>query len=470
MPPGTGAAAPRCGCGPARADCGGPIVISGAAMHESGTGGAGAEGPRWRPLVSEAFKFGLVGGVGIAVNFAVFDLSRLLTPLSVFWCGFVGTGVAIVGNYLGFRYFTYRDRDKRRRVREFALFVLFSLAGLVIENGTLYAATVRLGWESPLQSNLAKAVGIVAATCFRFLTYRTWVFRPSRRPAAPGAAGHRPAQVTTVSGTGPAAGDVLSGGHQERRMPMSEAPIDQALILAGGRATRMRPYTDDVPKAMVPVGGVPIVAYQLAWLARHGVTRVTISGGYKHEAIRRYAGDGSRFGMEIRYAVESEPLGRGGGLKFAAGHLPAADAAFFVLNGDVITVFALPELSRFHHRSGAAVTVALSPYRSDWGVAELDEDGHRIRGFVQSPELPYWINAGVYVFGPEAVGMLPDRGDHEDHTFPQLARDGKLFGYRLGGYWRGLDTVKDVLQAAEEVPEAVGGLPPAFRTVPDAPG
>ncbi|MFE9382729.1 sugar phosphate nucleotidyltransferase [Streptomyces sp. NPDC007025] len=436
-------------------------------MHESGTGGAGAEGPRWRPLVSEAFKFGLVGGVGIAVNFAVFDLSRLLTPLSVFWCGFVGTGVAIVGNYLGFRYFTYRDRDKRRRLREFVLFVLFSLAGLVIENGTLYAATVRLGWESPLQSNLAKAVGIVAATCFRFLTYRTWVFRPNRRLAAPAEAG---APATTASGPCPAAARVLSGGHQERRTPMSEAPIDQALILAGGRATRMRPYTDDVPKAMVPVGGVPIVAYQLAWLARHGVTRVTISGGYKHEAIRRYAGDGSRFGMEIRYAVESEPLGRGGGLKFAAGHLPAADAPFFVLNGDVITVFSLPELSRFHHRSGAAVTVALSPYRSEWGVAELDEDGHRIRGFVQSPELPYWINAGVYVFGPEAVGMLPDRGDHEDHTFPQLARDGKLFGYRLGGYWRGLDTVNDVLQAAEEVPKAVGGLPPAFRTVPDAPG
>ncbi|MFF8282790.1 sugar phosphate nucleotidyltransferase [Streptomyces albus] len=439
-------------------------------MDVTVTGGEDAGKSRGRSLAGEIAKFGLVGGLGIVVNVAVFNLSRLLTPLSVFWCGFAGTGVAIVSNYAGFRHFVYRDRDKQRRAREFSLFVTFSLAGLVIENGTLYAAVHWLDWQSTWQSNLAKALGIAAATGFRFLTYRTWVFRPVRTAAPPGDAVTPYVRAPSAAGSRqPAARTAQPGGRQERRRKMPETTVTQALILAGGRATRMRPYTDDVPKAMVPVGGAPIVAYQLAWLAQHGVTHVTISGGYKHEVIRQYAGDGSRFGMDIRYAVESEPLGRGGGLKFAAGHLHAGDAPFFVLNGDVITAFPLTELSRFHTRSGATVTVALSPYRSDWGVVELEEDGHRIRGFSQSPELPYWINAGVYVFGPEAVGMLPDKGDHEDHTFPQLARDGRLFGYRLGGYWRGLDTVKDVLEASAEVPEAVGALPPVFHMAqPDA--
>lgn len=141
---------------------------------------------------------------------------------------------------------------------------------------------------------------------------------------------------------------------------MSSTLVTQALILAGGQATRMRPYTDDAPKAMVPVAGAPIVGYQLAWLARHGVKSVTISGGYKHEMITDYAGDGSRFGVEIQYAIEDEPLGRGGGLKFGARRLADPEAPFFVLNGDVITTFSLADLAQYHADHGGAVTVALS--------------------------------------------------------------------------------------------------------------
>ncbi|MFJ1599906.1 NDP-sugar synthase [Streptomyces sp. NPDC088261] len=245
---------------------------------------------------------------------------------------------------------------------------------------------------------------------------------------------------------------------------MTSTLVTQALILAGGQATRMRPYTDDAPKAMVPVAGAPIVGYQLAWLAEHGVKSVTISGGYKHEMISEYAGNGSRFGVEIRYAIEDEPLGRGGGLKYAAGRLADRDAPFFVLNGDVITAFSLADMAEYHEQSDGAVTVALSPYRSNWGVADLDE-GDRIRGFVQSPELPYWINAGIYVFAPDVVPMLPDKGDHEDSTFPQLAKDGRLVGYRLSGYWRGIDTVKDVVEASKEIRSSGAVLPREFHTM-----
>ncbi len=230
---------------------------------------------------------------------------------------------------------------------------------------------------------------------------------------------------------------------------MPAQPVTQALILAGGQATRMRPYTDDAPKAMVPVAGAPIVGYQLTWLAAHGVDTVTISGGYKHEMITDYAGDGARFGVRVNYAIEDEPLGRGGGLKFAARHLANPQVPFFVLNGDVITTFSLADMAQFHHAHDGAVTVALSPYRSNWGVAELE--GDKIRGFTQSPELPYWINAGIYVFDPDVVDELPDTGDHEDTTFPKLAEAGQLVGYRLAGYWRGIDTVKDVIEASKEI-------------------
>lgn len=122
-------------------------------------------------------KFGAVGGAGVLVNLAVFNLVRSVSDLPVVRASIIATVVAIVFNYVGFRYWTYRDRDKGGRTRELVLFLLFSAAGLVIENGVLYLATYGFGWDTPLQSNVFKFVGIGVATLFRFWSYRTWVFR-----------------------------------------------------------------------------------------------------------------------------------------------------------------------------------------------------------------------------------------------------------------------------------------------------
>lgn len=225
----------------------------------------------------------------------------------------------------------------------------------------------------------------------------------------------------------------------------------QAVILAGGKAERLRPLTDDRPKAMVEVAGRPIVEHQLRWLAENGVQAVVISLGYQAEVLRRHVGDGSRFGVSVRYAVESEPLGRGGGLRFAAGQLTHPNEPFFGVNGDVICRFPLPDMLELHRRFGAAVTVALTRYRSDWGVVELD--GDRITAFVQSPELPHWINGGVYLLDSKTIERFPQRGDHEDTTFPRLAAEGRLAGYRLKSYWRGIDNLKDVREATRELQE-----------------
>ena len=128
-------------------------------------------------LAREAVKFGAVGGAGLLVNLLVFNLVRHTTGLPVVRASILATVVSIIFNYIGFRYFTYRDRDKSGRTKELTLFLLFSAVGLVIENGILYTATYGFGWDTPLQSNVFKFVGIGVATLFRFWSYRSWVFR-----------------------------------------------------------------------------------------------------------------------------------------------------------------------------------------------------------------------------------------------------------------------------------------------------
>ncbi|CAL9440545.1 hypothetical protein SUDANB58_02239 [Streptomyces sp. enrichment culture] len=160
-------------------------------------------------LVREAAKFGAVGGAGLLVNLLVFNLVRHTTDLQVVRASVVATVVAIVFNYIGFRYFTYRDRDKSGRTREMTLFLLFSAAGLVIENGVLYTATYGFGWDSPLQSNVFKFLGIGIATLFRFWSYRTWVFRalPAREAVARAESFlDRERPTAARPGDGPAAG------------------------------------------------------------------------------------------------------------------------------------------------------------------------------------------------------------------------------------------------------------------------
>ncbi|KOV63207.1 GtrA family protein [Streptomyces sp. MMG1121] len=132
---------------------------------------------RLQRLVREVAKFGTVGVAGIFVNLAVFNLVRHSSDLPVVRASIIATVVAIAFNYVGFRYWTYRDREKNGRTKELTLFLFFSAIGLVIENGVLYAATYGFGWDSSLQSNVFKFVGIGVATLFRFWSYRTWVFR-----------------------------------------------------------------------------------------------------------------------------------------------------------------------------------------------------------------------------------------------------------------------------------------------------
>jgi NDP-sugar pyrophosphorylase family protein len=232
-------------------------------------------------------------------------------------------------------------------------------------------------------------------------------------------------------------------------------PVTQAVVLAGGQGSRLRPYTDDRPKPMVeiPGTGTPIIGHQLNWLADEGVTDVVISCGHLADVLQDWLKSAS-LPLNATTVVETEPLGRGGGLRYAAKALPRQDEPWYATNGDIWTHFSLREMASFHVERGVTATLALARPNMPWGAVETNEFG-QVLDFIEAPPSPYLINAGVYVFGAEFAALLPERGDHERTTFPQLARERRLAGFNLpqGAYWRAIDTVKDLNEAARELTE-----------------
>ena len=227
-----------------------------------------------------------------------------------------------------------------------------------------------------------------------------------------------------------------------------------AIILAGGKGERLRPLTEDRPKPMVEVLGIPILEYQVRWLCLYDIKGIVIACGYKHEVIQEYFEDGGKWGIKIDYTIETQPLGRGGGIKQALSKVRVRDPSDIVIatNGDIITSFDLDKAIESHTASGALVSVVVVPLISPYGIVDMDEAG-KIQGFREKPELPYWINGGIYVLSKGVYDLLPDRGDHEDSTFPRLAQEGRLNAFKCIGYWRAVDTAKDLTEANKDMQE-----------------
>ncbi len=222
-----------------------------------------------------------------------------------------------------------------------------------------------------------------------------------------------------------------------------------AIILAGGKGERLRPLTGDRPKSMVLLLDKPILEYQVDWLRESGATDIVVACGYLHEVIEQYFGDGSRSGVRIRYSVEREPLGRGGALKLAYQQVPPTEPFVIATNGDNLNTQPLAPMIRQHQRTNAVATLLLTQLRSPYGIVQ--QRGKQIVGFREKPLLPNWLSAGVYVLQAEFFAGLPDVGDHEDELFPRLAAKGRLYGFRSRSYWKAIDTVKDLNEAAEQL-------------------
>jgi NDP-sugar pyrophosphorylase family protein len=225
----------------------------------------------------------------------------------------------------------------------------------------------------------------------------------------------------------------------------------EAIILAGGKAERLGSASDGKPKPLVPVGGRPLAAYQVAALAEAGVERVLVScaAGQGHAFSEELGG----LGPEIVPVEEPEPLGRGGGLRLAAAELKGDEA--FALNGDELIALDFSALLGRHRELSVAATIVVVPLESPFGVVEVGE-GDLVVGFEEAPRLPHWVSAGVYALGQQAIERLPERGDHERTTFPELAARRELGAYRHEGLWLTVNTPKDLRRAEESV--AAGAL------------
>ncbi len=224
-----------------------------------------------------------------------------------------------------------------------------------------------------------------------------------------------------------------------------------AIILAGGLGLRLRPLTADRPKPMVEVLGKPILQYQIEWLRKNKIRDIVIACGYRYEKIMEYFGNGENFDVRIKYSIEEKKLGTGGGIKQALKFVDDDDPDVIATNGDIILDIDIRPMIEFHKKSNFMATIMLVPFRSPYGIVEVDDATNAIRGFVEKPELPYWINGGVYIMNKEIIEVLPDAGDIENTAFPQLAKEGKLGGYKARGYWRAIDTVKDLNEAEKEL-------------------
>jgi NDP-sugar pyrophosphorylase family protein len=245
----------------------------------------------------------------------------------------------------------------------------------------------------------------------------------------------------------------------------------KAVVLVGGEGTRLRPLTFTTPKPLLPIANEPHLERQLEWLASHGVNEVVLSMGYLPDAFHRHFRR-DRFGHDVfgdvvlRYAVEDEPLGTAGAIRFAADGITER---FIVCNGDVLTDLDLGAMVRFHDAHGAVATISLTQVDdpSAFGVVPTNADGSVI-AFVEKPapgKAPSnWINAGSYVMEPVFLDRIPLRLNVsvERETFPRmLAKPGLLFGYKSNAYWLDIGTPEKYLQAHEDLLDGRVGKAPA---------
>jgi NDP-sugar pyrophosphorylase family protein len=220
----------------------------------------------------------------------------------------------------------------------------------------------------------------------------------------------------------------------------------RAVILAGGKGTRLAPYTNVFPKPLVPIGDMPILQVVICQLKQCGFTHITLTVGHLATLLQAFFRDGSQFGVKIDYVVEDKPLGTAGPLAF----VPGLDETFLVMNGDLLTTLDYGELVRYHRQMGTVATVAMHKrqVKIDLGVIQLD-GGNRIKAYTEKPKYDYNVSMGVYVFEPHILEHIPS-GEYFD--FPTLVQhlldhEEPVSGYPFSGYWLDIGRPDDYQQA-----------------------
>lgn len=223
----------------------------------------------------------------------------------------------------------------------------------------------------------------------------------------------------------------------------------KAVILAGGRGTRLRPYTKILPKPLMPIGDMPILEIILRQMKQADVTDAILTVGHLAEYLRLFFQDGQRVGLNISYSYEGKPLGTAGPLTLVKG----LDETFLVSNGDVLTTMDMAALISFHRQNGAVATIAMHhrQVKIDLGVIQLN-GSHEVEGYLEKPTYDYMVSMGIYVFEPEVLAYIPSNSyfDFPDLVHKLLAEGQKVVGFPFDGYWQDLGRADDYEQAIRD--------------------
>lgn len=223
----------------------------------------------------------------------------------------------------------------------------------------------------------------------------------------------------------------------------------KAVILAGGRGTRLAPYTTILPKPLMPISDKPILDVVINQLHYYGFTDITLAVGYLSELLMAYFGDGSRFGVSIRYSHEKEPLGTAGPIAL----LDDLSEPFLVMNGDILTGLNFRDLMEFHRGGEAIATIATYPrsVKIDLGVIEADEQS-RLTHYIEKPTHHYRVSMGVYIFDPRVASYIPQNQylDLPDLLMGMLNQGEAVRCYRYDGYWLDIGRIDDYQQAVSD--------------------
>jgi NDP-sugar pyrophosphorylase family protein len=223
----------------------------------------------------------------------------------------------------------------------------------------------------------------------------------------------------------------------------------RAVILAGGRGTRLAPYTTVLPKPLMPIGDMPILEIVIRQLARHGFDDLTLAVGYLAELLMAYCGDGSKFNVNLHYSREEQPLGTAGPLAL----VPDLQDTFLVMNGDLLTTLDYSAMLEHHRERGAIATVACyqRDVKIDLGVIEVNADNW-VANYIEKPTYHYTVSMGIYVFEPAILNYIP-RGEHLDlpELVKKLLRGGQRVNvFNFDGYWLDVGRHDDYERAMEE--------------------
>ncbi len=223
----------------------------------------------------------------------------------------------------------------------------------------------------------------------------------------------------------------------------------QVVILAGGKGTRLYPYTAVMPKPLVPVGDLPVLEVVIRQLKHYNVKEVIISTGHLAELIEAYFKDGGKWGVKIRYVREERPLGTAGAIKNISG----LEENFIVMNGDVLTTLNYAQLFNYHldHKAAATLSITKREVFIDFGVIKVDENS-QLTDYIEKPKHFNYVSMGIYVINKRCRNYIA-KGEHID--IPQLilkmnAQKEKVFCYETGCYWLDIGRIEDFQKAQEE--------------------